>query len=101
MPLRLGGGEAQPVYRNVEHYYQVTSFYPLLDVIISQLEERFSENDMMIVQNMETVLLADNISSVSQTALEQVSQFYDLDKDNLKAELRVYTNLMKQKEKTN
>ncbi len=99
VPSRLGGGEIQPVYRNVEHYYQVASFYPLLDVIISQLKERFSENDMMIVQNIETVLLADNISSVSQTALEQVSEFYDLDKDNLKAELRVYTNLMKQKEK--
>lgn len=34
VPSRLGGGEAQPVYRNVEHFYQVTSFYPLLDVII-------------------------------------------------------------------
>ena len=34
VPSRLGGGEAQPVYRNVEHYYQVTSFYPLLDVIV-------------------------------------------------------------------
>lgn len=99
VPSRLGGGEIQPVYRNVEHYYQVTSFYPLLDVIISQLEERFTENDMIIVQNMEAVLLADSISSVSQAALEQVSQFYNLDKDNLKAELRIYTNLMKQKEK--
>ena len=97
VPSRLGGGEIQPVYRNVEHYYQVTSFNPLLDVTISQLQERFSENDMMIVQNIETVLLADDISSVSQTALEQVSEFYDLDKDNLKAELRVYINLMKQK----
>ena len=36
---------------------------------------------MAIVQNVETVLLADDISSVSQAALEQVSQFYDLDKD--------------------
>ena len=82
----------KPVYRNVEHYYQVTSFYPLLDVIVGQLKERFSENDMAIVQNVETVLLADSISNVSQTALEQVSQFYDLDKDNLKAELKVFTN---------
>ena len=72
VPSRVGGGEAQPVYRNVEHYYQVTSFYPLLDVIVSQLKERFSENDMAIVQNVETLLLADNISSVSQAALEQV-----------------------------
>lgn len=39
VPSRLGGGEAQPVYRNVEHYYQVTSFYPLLDVIVGQLKE--------------------------------------------------------------
>ena len=39
VPSRLGGGEAQPVYRNVEYYYQVTSFYPLLDVIVGQLKE--------------------------------------------------------------
>ena len=54
---------------------------------------------MEIIQNVEAVLLANNITSVSQTALEQVSQFYDLDKDNLKAELRVFTNLLKEKEK--
>ena len=54
---------------------------------------------MAIVQNVETVLLADSISNVSQTALEQVSQFYDLDIDNLKAELKVFTNLLKEKEK--
>ena len=71
----------------------MTSFYPLLDVIVGQLKERFGENDMAIVQNVETVLLADSISNVSQTALEQVSHFYDLDKGNLKAELRVFTNL--------
>ena len=98
VPSRLGGGEVQPIYRNVEHYYQVTSFYPLLDVIINQLEVRFSENDMMIVECTEALLSANNISCVSQAALEQVSQFYNLDKDNLKAELRVYINLMKQKE---
>ena len=98
VPSRLGGGEVQPTYRNVEHYYQVTSFYPLLDVIISQLEERFSENDMMIVECIEALLSANSISCVSQAALEQVSRFYGLDKDNFKAELRVYINLMKQKE---
>ena len=54
---------------------------------------------MAIVQNVETVLLADRISTVSQTALEQVSQFYSLDKDNLKAELKVFTNLLKEKKK--
>ena len=99
VPSRLRGSEAQPVYGNVKPFYQVTSFYPLLDVIINQLKEQFSENDMEIIQNVEAVLLADNITSVSKTALEQVSQFYDLDKDNLKAELRVFTNLLKEKEK--
>ena len=47
---------------------------------------------------MNLLLSANSISCVSQATLEQVSRFYSLDKDNLKAELRVYINLMKQKE---
>ena len=56
VPSRLGGGEAQPVYRNVEHFYQVTSFYPLLDVIINQLnllKEKEKEQSGVIAQGEE------------------------------------------------
>jgi len=96
IPLKLGG-EIQPVYRSVEHYYKLTSYFPLLDTIISQLQERFSENDMDIIQNIETVLLADT-RGVSQEILEDVAQFYEFDQDNLKAELRVFANLVKEVE---
>ena len=98
VPLRLGGGEMQPTYRSVEHYYQLTSYYPILDTIIGQLQERFSENDMGIVQNVEKVLLADT-KGVSQDILEDVARFYELDQDNLKAELRGFANLVKEIEK--
>ena len=97
VPSRLGGGEAQPACRDVKHYFKINSYYPVLDVMIGQIQERFSENDMEIIQHIETILLADNVSTVSLQVFEQVSQFYDIDKDNLKAELRVFTNLLREK----
>jgi len=68
----------QPAYMNVEHYYQLTSYYPLLDIIIGQLQERFSENDMDILQNVEKVLLADT-NGISQEVLKDVARFYEFD----------------------
>ena len=88
----------QPAYTNVEHYYQLTSYYPLLDTIIGQLQERFSENDMEILRNVEKVLLADT-TGVSEDVLKDVSRFYELDHDNLKAEVRVFANLAEEIEK--
>ena len=52
---------------------------------------------MDIIQNIETVLLADT-RGVSQEILEDVAQFYEFDQDNLKAELRVFANLVKEVE---
>ena len=98
IPLKLGGGETQPTYRNVEQYYQLTSYYPLLDTIIGQLQESFSENDIDTVQNVEKLLLADS-RGVSQAILEHIARFYELDQDNLKAELRVFGNLVKEIER--
>ena len=51
VPARLGGGSTDPMYTNVKQYYLVTSFYPIIDVISSRMEERFSENDLSIVRD--------------------------------------------------
>jgi len=94
VPLRLGRGETQPTYRNVEHYHQVTNFYPILDTVIGQIQERFSENVIGVIQNIEKVLLADS-EGVSQVILKDVANYYDIDQGNLKVELRVFANLVK------
>ena len=100
VPARLGGGSAQPSYEDVHHYYMVASFYPLLDVITGRFEERFSENDLEIIQSLEKLLLADSLTSDTLANLETVAVFYGLDFDDLKAEVRVFTNHIKEKEKS-
>ena len=91
---KLDGGESQPAYGDVNHYFQISKYYPILDIMIGQIQE----NDMEIIPSIETLLLADNSSSVSQTIFEQVVQFYNIDKDDLKVELRVFINSVKEKE---
>lgn len=83
VPSRLDGGEMQPTYRDVKYYFQVNNFYPILDTTVGQIQKRFNENDLEIVQNTETVLLANNLSSISPAVFEQVAQFYSIDKDDL------------------
>jgi len=60
--------------------------------------DRFSENDMEILQNVEKVLLADT-TGISEEVLKDVSRFYELDHDNLKAEVRIFSILAEQMEK--
>ena len=71
---------------------------PTFRQIIGQLQERFSENDIDTVQNVEKLLLADSRGD-SQAILEHIARFYELDQDNLKAELRVFGNLVKEIER--
>ena len=37
---RVGGGDASPSYRNARHYYQISYFYSLLDVLHQQIAFR-------------------------------------------------------------
>ena len=53
---QVGGGDASPSYRNARHYYQISCFYPLLDVLHQQIEDRFQENDMQIMRDVEVIL---------------------------------------------
>ena len=69
---KLDEGESQPAYRDVKHYFQISKYYPILDIMIGQIQERFNKNDMEIIQSIETVLLADNFSSVSQTICDRI-----------------------------
>ena len=57
--------------------------------MIGRIEERFTENDLDVIQNMEKILLASSVSSVSQDSLRQVANFYNLDLDDMRAEIRV------------
>ena len=53
---------------------------------------------MDIIQNIETVLQADTRGVSQELILEDVAQFYEFEPDNLKADLRVFANLVKEVE---
>ena len=57
-----------------------------------------SENDLSIARDVEEILVAQSLLSVSDAAIKRVSSFYGFDEDDIKAELRVFTNLVKDKE---
>ena len=63
------------------------------------MEERFSENNLDIIESMEQIVKATSVSSVPQAAFQSVSDLYSLDQDDLKAELRVFINVIKEKQK--
>lgn len=77
----------------------MTTFYPLSDVMITQMEERFSENDLDVTESVEQILIATSLPSVPQAAFQTVSDLYNLNQDDLKAGLTVFITHHKEKEK--
>ena len=59
------------------------------------MEERFSENNLTIVRDIEKLLKAETFSSISEMSISNVASFYNFNPDDLKAELRVFCNLVK------
>ena len=76
VPTRLGGGSTDPTYIDVKHYYRVTSFYPIIDVITSRMGERFNENDLSILGDMENILTSNKLSAISDDIITNVTTFY-------------------------
>ena len=59
------------------------------------MEERLTENDLGIVRDMEKLLTAETFSSISEMSISNIASFYNFNPDDLKAELRVFCNLVK------
>jgi len=49
VPNRHGGGAKQAVYQDVQHYFKINFFFPLLDLLTNDISNRFSENDLDIL----------------------------------------------------
>lgn len=64
----------------------------------TRLEERFDGNELGIILLIEILLLGDCVSSTSPTHLEQVAAVYDLDQEDLRVGLKIFPNLIREKE---
>ncbi|CAI6375068.1 unnamed protein product [Macrosiphum euphorbiae] len=63
VPNRHGGSAKQAVYQDVQHYFKIDFFFPLLDLLTNDISNRFSENDLHILQALYDVLCEENPSN--------------------------------------
>ncbi|KAI6647403.1 Zinc finger MYM-type protein 1-like [Oopsacas minuta] len=75
-------------YISAEDYYQAVVFYTTIDVLTSELKERFAGNDYGILR----VLLKLESNSHS---IYKLAEFYDFDCHQLECEVRVSTHTPK------
>ncbi|CAF2535672.1 unnamed protein product [Rotaria sp. Silwood2] len=84
----LGGGDVVPSTFSVKDNYRVNSFYAVLDVIIVSIKERFNEDNLSIIVLCEKLFLTNVL--LNDDEVKQISQFYNMNYDELKSEQRMY-----------
>ena len=79
------GGEVE--FRNVKDYNRVTNFYPAMDLIVTELRNRFAENEHEVLLSLSSL-----ISDVapSEEDFNMVSDNYSLDVDLLKSDHQLF-----------
>ena len=77
----LAGGDVE--FTDVKVYSRITHFYPAMDLIITELRNRFAENDHNVLLSLSS-MISDKVPSDAD--FEQVSEMYSLDVDLLKSD---------------
>lgn len=63
VPNKHGGGNKQPVYTDVQHFFKIHFYLPLLDLLTNDISIRFSENNLDILQALYEVICEENPSN--------------------------------------
>lgn len=90
IPKKLGGGGKQPVYENIQEYFKLSFYIPLLDLLINDITNRFSENDLDILQALCEVISKENPTNM---VIQSVCSTYNLNESELKSELLVLNKM--------
>jgi len=61
IPSRLGGGEATTI-NNISYYFKVSIYFPVLDIIINDIKIKFEENNIIILNALQSCLSNKNCS---------------------------------------
>ena len=77
---------------NVRDFYKVNMFYPALDKVITELNTRFSENNNIVLSSLSSVIFD---TDPSDESFKTLSEYYQLDKDLLKAEQKLFNHVKK------
>ena len=98
IPRRIDDGIADnEQYSSVEAYFR-RSYYNMLDILISEIQERFSENTYSVLSSVESLLLdAFSCSEPKEEHLTKTLTFYrdDFVPEKLKSEMIVLYGFVK------
>ncbi|XP_071727879.1 uncharacterized protein [Rutidosis leptorrhynchoides] len=87
-----------------QHYFKVYVFYTVLDMIIQEFGDRFSEVSIGLLANMAALSPWNSFSMFDASKLIKLSEMYPMDynkaeSDHLKHELDIYYEVLHQDEK--
>ncbi|KAI6657242.1 hypothetical protein LOD99_11146 [Oopsacas minuta] len=92
VPRCFDDGSQNHDYSSAEDRYRTAVFYATIDILLSELKERFAENDYEILRNINEVLLKWQPNS---HLIQKLSEFYDFDSHQLECEMRVFYSYVK------
>jgi hypothetical protein len=92
LPVRLGGVGCATTTLSVKDYYRINIYYVILDTIITSINNKFDENVIGIVLLMEKLFLSKEL--LNENELQDLTQYYSINYDDLKAEQRLYKTKM-------
>ena len=97
-PKRLDGGAAPVQFGTVKEYYR-QQYYELLDLVIVELDSRFDQPTVGILEKVETLLL-DSANQKSPEIPTDVKELYrnDLDFERLSIQLKMLADALKKGE---
>ena len=80
-------------FTEVEKFHRVTHYCPALDKIILELKTRFAENDNKVLSSLGKIL---TIAKPDDESFKVVSEFYSLDEDSLRSNLKILAQVENQ-----
>lgn len=89
---KLGGGDVFPEFHDEKSYYRISIYFPILDIVMKEIKDRFDENDLTILNSLLDILTKE---SPNQSLIQELCEFYGLNEDDLTAELKIFNKMFK------
>lgn len=91
IPAKRGGGD-KTTFDNPEDYYRCEVLYRTLDTLTQQLRDRFSENEMHVLQCLSD--LVNSPGMPTDASLKSVCQTYNMDAEALGNEITLFNKML-------
>lgn len=95
IPLKLGGGQVNSSnIISVQDMYKINIYNTVLDIIIKEIQDRFKENDLNILQAMKDVIVSEKSE---KNSIKLVCDTYKINFDETTIELTMFNRMFKTK----